>query len=142
MPVLHDLVARTQESAAFYVRHEDRRLCQFRIDSPRIVRDHARVGDVLPLDRGAAGRLLLAFSGARGAIFDRIRRDRHAMLSGDRVPEVAGIAAPVFDVGGQLAGALTLSMPAHRLNPDQLPHVMAAASRLSERLGAPRNATA
>jgi len=138
MPVLKDLVTQTNESAAFYVRHEDARLCQFRIDSPRIVRDHARVGDIMPLDRGAAGRLLLAFSGAQGAVYDRIRRDRHVVLSGDRVADVAGIAAPVFDVSGQLAGALTLSMPAHRLNTAQVPCVVAAASRLSARLGAAR----
>ena len=32
-----------------------------------------RAGDVLPLARGAGGRVLLAFSGTRGALYDRIR---------------------------------------------------------------------
>lgn len=140
LPVLRDLVTQTNESAAFYVRHEDSRLCQFRIDSPRIVRDHARVGDLMPLDRGAAGRLMMAYAGAKGILYDRIRQERLAVLSGDRVPDVAGIAAPVFGVSGQLAGALTLTMPAHRLDTAQVPFVVAAAARLSTRLGASRDA--
>ncbi len=138
VPVLRELVQQTSESAAFYVRHEDQRLCQFRIDSPRIVRDHARVGDLMPLDRGAAGRVMMAYAGAQGELYDRIRDEHHAVLSGDRVADVAGIAAPVFDVTGQLAGALTLTMPSHRLNPALVPNVVAAASRLSARLGASR----
>jgi DNA-binding IclR family transcriptional regulator len=142
VPVLRELVRQTNESAAYYVRHADQRLCQFRIDSPRIVRDHARVGDLMPLDRGAAGRLMMAYAGAQGALYDRIRRERHAVLSGDRVADVAGIAAPVFDVTGQLAGALTLTMPAHRLDTAQVPHVVAAASRLSLQLGASRETAA
>jgi DNA-binding IclR family transcriptional regulator len=135
MPVLRELVARTSESAAFHVRQGNRRLCLYRVDSPRPVRDHARAGDVLPLNRGAGGRVLMAFSGARGALYSRIRRDRVAILSGDRTPELAGISAPVFSASGTLAGALTLTMPSERLVPAQADCVLAAANKLSQLLG-------
>lgn len=137
MPALRALSAQTGESASFYVRQGAQRLCLLRVDSPRPVRDHLRVGDLLPLDRGAAGRVLLAFDGARGATSARIRREGVAVLAGDRVPEIAGVAAPVFGAEGRLAGALTLSMPVERLRPGLAAPVVAAAAALSARLGAP-----
>lgn len=135
MPVLRELVAATRESAAFHVRQGDRRLCLYRVDSPQLVRDHIRAGDLLPLDRGAGGRVLTAFSGAPGEASERIRRDGFVVLSGDRIPELTGISAPVFGVGGELAGALTLTLPTPRLQPDFAAAVRAAARRLTRRLG-------
>lgn len=136
MPVLKDLAAQTRESAAFHVRNGDRRLCLFRVDSPQVVRDHVRVGDCMPLDRGAGGRVLMAFSGARGSLYERIRRDGWVVLEADRVPELAGISSPVFDANLALVGAITLTMPVHRLRPDaQVPHVLEAAAVLSRRIG-------
>jgi len=135
MPVLRALVARTRESAAFHVRQGDRRVCLYRIDSPQVVRDHIRAGDLLPLKRGAGGRVLLAFAGAKGAVYDRIRRDGIAVLAGDRVPELTGVSAPVFGVDGALVGALTLTLPTTRHDPAFVPMVREAARALTRRLG-------
>lgn len=135
LPVLHELATLTGESASYYVRQGGQRLCQFRVDSPRPVRDHLQVGALLPLDRGAGGRVLCAYAGAQGEVFDKIRRDGVAVLAGDRDPEIAGIAAPVFDASGALAGALTLSMPAQRLQAAHTGPVKAAAQRLTRLLG-------
>jgi len=138
MPVLRSLVAATRESAAFHVRQGDQRVCLYRVDSPQLVRDHIRAGDTLPLNRGAGGRVLLAFGGARGASHERVRRAGVLELSGDRVPGLTGISAPVFDGSGALVGALTLTLPSERLRAEFAPAVKAAAQRLSERLGAAR----
>lgn len=135
MPVLRELAAATGESASFYVRQGDQRLCLLRVDSPRPVRDHLQVGALLPLNRGAAGRVLLAFSGAKGAMYAGIRRDGVAVLAGDRIDEIAGVAAPVFDGSGSLAGALSLSMPAQRLLPSLADPVKQAARRITLLLG-------
>lgn len=113
MPVLRDLAAATGESASFHVRQGEQRLCLLRVDSPRPVRDHLQVGALLPLHQGAAGRVLLAFSGAKGAMYARIRRD--------------GVAV--------LAGALSLSMPAQRLLPSLADPVQQAARRITLSLG-------
>jgi len=140
LPVLRSLVAATRESAAFHVRQGDRRVCLYRVDSPQLVRDHIRAGDTLPLTRGAGGRVLLAFGGARGAAHERIRRDGVLELSGDRVPGLTGISAPVFDGSGALVGALTLTLPTERLRSGFAAAVKAGARRLSEQLGAARPA--
>ena len=135
MPVLRELAAKTGESASFYVRQGEQRLCLWRVDSPRPVRDHLQVGALLPLNRGAAGRVLLAFSGARGSVYAGIRRDGVAVLAGDRMAEIAGVAAPVFDASGNLAGALSLSMPVQRLLPSLATPVRQAADRITHLLG-------
>jgi DNA-binding IclR family transcriptional regulator len=135
MPVLRDLVARTSESAAFHVRQGEHRLCLYRVDSPQPVRDHIRVGDLMPLSQGAGGRVLLAYAGLAGELYDRIRREQVAVLCGDRVPELAGVSAPVFDASGTLVGALTLTMPRDRLADSHAPHVVRAAHTLTARLG-------
>jgi DNA-binding IclR family transcriptional regulator len=137
MPVLHELVATTRESAAFHVRQGDTRVCLYRVDSPQPLRDHVRPGELLPLKRGAGGRVLLAFGGARGPVYEQIRRAGVADLTGDRVKDLAGVSAPVFGSGGTLAGALTLTLPAQRHRPGLAAVVQAAAARLSHRLGAP-----
>lgn len=135
LPVLRALAAATGESASYYVRQGEQRLCLLRVDSPRPVRDHLQAGALLPLNRGAAGRVLLAFSGAKGAVYARIRREGVAVRSGDRDAEIAGVAAPVFDATGALAGALTLSMPVQRLRPTLAEPVREAAGRLTRLLG-------
>jgi DNA-binding IclR family transcriptional regulator len=134
-PVLERLVAKTRETAAFHVRRDDKRLCLYRVDSPQVLRDHGRVGDIFPLERGAGGRVLLAFEGARGATYERIRREGFAALVGDRVPDIAGISAPVFGPEGKLVGAITLTLPAHRYNPKFIGAVRAASATLTAKLG-------
>lgn len=135
MPVLRDLVASTRESAAFHVRQGDERLCLYRVDSPQLLRDHIRAGDLLPLRQGAGGRVLMAHAGARGKLYEQIRRDGVIALDGDRIAGLTGISAPVFGGDGALAGALTLTLPTSRMRDEFVPAVRAAAQRLTRRLG-------
>jgi DNA-binding IclR family transcriptional regulator len=135
MPVLRNLVRQTAESAAYYVLQGDKRVCLYRVDSPQPVRDHQTVGDVLPLDRGAGGRVLSAYLGGKGAMYKQIRRDQSVVVTGDRVPQVAGISAPVFAADGQVSAALTCSMPSERLNRAFEPVVRRSARDITEALG-------
>ncbi len=56
-------------------------------------------------------------------------------LVGDRVPELAGISAPVFDASGQLLGAITLTLPKERFVDSHVLTVKAAAASLTQKLG-------
>ncbi|HAX20188.1 IclR family transcriptional regulator [Hydrogenophaga sp.] len=136
MPEMRALVARTQESVAFHVRQGDQRLVLLRVDSPQLLRDHVRAGDLLPMNRGAGGRVLMAYAGAKGRIYDQVRKDGYVMLSSDRIPGLVGISAPVCNGGGQVVGALTLTAPDQRVRPHFVEELRASASRLSEALGA------
>jgi len=135
VPALRALVARTQESAAFHVRQGEQRLCLYRVDSPHLVRDHTKAGDLLPIDRGAGGRILRAFEGAKGAGHDKIRQQGYVDIDSDRVPDLSGISAPVFGADGRLVGAITLTMPTSRKRPGFVDDVQGAARQLTVRLG-------
>ena len=141
MPVLRALVKATGESAAYHVRQGRERLCLYRVDSPHPVRDHARAGDLLPLGKGAGGRVLVAFDAELGDWlkkdrnhYARVRADGYEALVGDRHSEIAGISAPVFRQDGELAAALTLTMPVHRYDERYVKNVLEAARELSAKL--------
>ncbi|RDI59755.1 IclR family transcriptional regulator [Microvirga subterranea] len=138
-PALRRLAQETGESAAFYVREGDMRLCLFRVDSPQSIGHHARTGDLLPLDRGAPGRVLLAFGGEPGELYDRIRRDFYYATCGERDPQVGSVAYPVFRIGQQLAGVLAVTGPKSRFDDEaiarHLEPLRSIASELTRQLG-------
>ncbi len=134
IPVLEQLMKSTQESAAFHVRQGDKRLCLYRVDSKQALRDHIRVGDLLPIDKGAGGKVLRAFEGAPGKANTQIREAMVLAVSGDRVKEISGISSPVFSAEG-LIGVITLTMPTYRFDTKQASTVKASAQRLTELLG-------
>jgi len=134
LPALQALVQQTRESAALHVVQQGQRICLFRVDSPQPVREHIKVGDILPLDRGAGARVLMAFTGAPGALYDDIRQRGIALLEKDRSPEISGISAPVFAQGTTLVGAVTLTMPAHRFDRSHANSVLDCARSLTAQL--------
>ncbi|PZW40795.1 IclR family transcriptional regulator [Humitalea rosea] len=109
MPALDRLRAESRESATFFVREGDQRRCLFRLDSPQLVRDHARVGEVQPLGRGAHGRALIVFEDTPPPRLPIISR-------GERLREIAAIAAPVLDATGAVVGSVGISVPLYRFD--------------------------
>jgi hypothetical protein len=134
LPVMHDLVAKTGESVALHVKQGDQRLCLLRVDSPQLLRDHVQAGDVLPLDRGAGGKILMAFSGAQGKTYEKIRKDGYIHLISDRVTGLVGVSAPVWKGDGQLVGALTLTVPESRFKKQFVYDLKASATLLCHQL--------
>lgn len=147
-PILQDLVKKTKESVAYSViqgtGQEAQRLCLYRVHSEQMLRDHIREGDLLPLSRGAGGRVLLAFSDLDQLAYKpsskeakqlaQTRLDGYFAAIGDRAPELAGISAPVFKSNGLLAASLTLTMPSSRYNERHISAVVAAAGALSQQI--------
>jgi DNA-binding IclR family transcriptional regulator len=141
MPVLRRLVAEGTESPSFHVRHDQKlRLCVFRVDSQHSTLDRVEAGALLPLDRGAAGKVILAFDGSvQNEALNEIRRNFVAMSFGERDPDCAGIAAPVFGPENKLIGALSVSGPTPRFTPESKARmselVLDAAVQLTRALG-------
>lgn len=142
LPVLRNLVETTGESAAYHIRQGDARLCLYRVDSPQPIRDHIRAGDLLPLERGAGARVLIAFGETPDSplyredkdLYESIRAQGYYAAGGDRSADVAGVSAPVFSRTGKLAGAITLTLPLSRFDERHIPHVVEAARSLSGRI--------
>lgn len=113
-PVLEWLVSQGTESPSFHIQHDaETRLCLSRLDSTHSTLDRVRTGDVLPLHKGAPGKVLTAF--AQGA--PEGMEDALIMSSfGERDPLCGAIASPVFGPGNSLLGALSLSGPLERFS--------------------------
>ncbi len=120
-PVLQGLTAQTCETASFYVRDGDERICLYRENSPLSVRHHLEEGTRHPLDRGAAGRVLSLWGvPSRSAEALRLHNDGFLVSRGGRDPDLASMAVPVLNQHGQLLGALTVSGLLNRLTEDKL----------------------
>ncbi|WP_298291749.1 helix-turn-helix domain-containing protein [Novosphingobium sp.] len=117
-PVLRALVDETGESASFFRREGSSRLCLFREETRRTIRDHITEGDLLPMGQGAAGHILAGATGATRASDLAL-----ALSRGERDAETAALAAAVFGEDG-LAGALTLSGPIGRFDDARVADMM------------------
>jgi DNA-binding IclR family transcriptional regulator len=111
LPVLRRLVRDSGETAAFFVRDGDQRVCLHRVESNSALRLHLKEGERHPLLPGGTGRVMLAFTNKEGAAFDAIRDDHYVVNIGEREPEISSVAAPVLRAGGELVGAISLTGP-------------------------------
>ncbi|MBU7575187.1 MAG: IclR family transcriptional regulator [Hydrogenophaga sp.] len=134
-PVLNRLVDLTGEGASYFRREGDVRLCLFRVDPRHSVRDHIYAGQVLPLGQGAAGRALVEFDGPPASW----PATRVIFTVGEREPDIAALAAPVFGPGDQVVGSVAISGPSHRFAEAVLPShtaaVREAAIKLTQHAG-------
>lgn len=144
LPVLRELTRSTLETSAIYVREGDDRVCLHRVELPRAVRMNVREGERVDLDKGAAGKVLLAWSAegdrrGKGAEYDHIRSAFYAISLAERETESAAIACPVFGLGQKIVCAISAGTPLYRFDKAaferSLPLVMAAAARLTSDLG-------
>lgn len=148
----------TRETASIYVRSGFDRICVQRLEGTNSLRIFVRLGQRLPMYAGAASQVLTAFmpEAERRAfvarmpcpatfdreawlsLLDRVREYGYAISHGQRHPEIAAVAAPIFGRGDQLVASLSLSGPVARLDPDRLtaqaPAVMERAAAISRLL--------
>jgi DNA-binding IclR family transcriptional regulator len=140
-PVLERLSAQTGESASFYVRDGDARICLHRVHSMQHQLLHfVHVGRQFAYDTGASGRIIAAFTDPDGD--EAVRRSMVARSTRDRtILETAAVAAPVFDAAGAFVGALSLAGPAARFTDEAVPRleraVFDAAAEVTRMLGGP-----
>ena len=145
-PVLEALRDETGESAQLFVRDGDSRLCVAASERPAGLRDTVPVGAVLPIDRGSAGKVLLAFGPDAGRFpglaadeLETVRRRGWAASVAEREEGVCSVSAPVLGPGGRLHAAVGVSGPINRLGRQPgkrlAAPVVAAARELERRAG-------
>ncbi|MEX0923682.1 MAG: IclR family transcriptional regulator [Rhodovibrionaceae bacterium] len=143
LPILQGLVDKTEESASYSVRQDNLRICVYRINSPKMLRDHGRPGDVAPLEKGAVGRIFLAFSDSPSGKLSDVRKRLFAVTYGELEAGMIGLASPVFDSDGEVIGALALTGPATRFDKKTVAkmekELVQAAYTLTGRLGGDRS---
>ncbi len=164
LPILKALSQSTGETATLSVPQGFRRMVLERIETEKPVRYVVNPGDFMPFHSGASGKILLAFmaeekrlniiaetglpaltpntitdSGKLLQELESIKKQGYAISHGERVPDVASIAAPVRDMNGEVIAAINISGPINRFNDELLNKysklVIEAAQELSGALG-------
>ena len=138
-PVLHDIVARTQETARLVVPDSAGPICVEVVESPRGMRVFAQPGMRMPWNAGTSPKLLLAYlpEVERERILSRgefrrytprtvtdvdalraevlaIRERGYYIGKRDLDEDATGVSAPIFDYRQHIVGALNVSGPATR----------------------------
>ncbi|WP_206918589.1 IclR family transcriptional regulator [Alicyclobacillus suci] len=129
-PFLQWLSRQTGLNTSLYVRVEECRMCVHRIEGASILRPAVKVGELLPLHAGASGRILTAWleetqreallRSSRGrfpevvsthdvAWWKKVREQGWVLSVGERDPELAALAVPLFDVSGMVVASLSVS---------------------------------
>lgn len=116
------LVELTKESAFFYVREGDRRLCLIGRDSPHSLRVSLRVGTSTPLDETSISQVLISYD-RLGHPITQYNAEMVRSSKGYHDPLTASVSAPVFGRGGCLLGAVSVSGPTRRFNPIHQQHL-------------------
>lgn len=142
-PILEQLSRATGERASFYVFEGNLRSCLMRCDGVGAIQSPIRSGEVFPLDRGSAGRVILAALGEPGDLSERIRRRGFHLTRGERNSEIASVSSAVRGRHGAVLGSVCVSGPKERLTARVLQRhaatVVRAARQLGEALGAVPN---
>ncbi len=115
-PALKILAEATGETASFYVRAGNERVCLYRENSPNLLRYHVEEGMRLKLSTGASGMVLRHFSGEDVGDLRRFNKNGTVSSVGQTNPNISSISTPVFNANGDLAGALTVSGVASRFD--------------------------
>jgi DNA-binding IclR family transcriptional regulator len=163
-PILQELRDQTEESACLYVRDGAFRTVVAVAETRHVIMRPFRVGQVLPIQAGAPGKIFLAFDpDAREALLGAeltaftpstptsleqldaqsatAREQGFYAAFGERNIDVGSISGPVFGHTGDLVAVLGIGFPTQRVGPDDVgrlgPAVAAAARAASIALGHP-----
>ena len=111
-PALQKLSDKTGRSSSFFALEDQQRVRLLRVRGKDGFVSPTRVGEPLPLEKGAAGQVILAFTGGRGRASASIRERGWHLTVGEADAGSASIAAPVFAGSKELLGAVSLVAPA------------------------------
>ena len=120
----------TNESVTLYIAlNAKQRLCVERVQSTNGLSRIVNVGDVFPIERGAPGKVLLAFQdpallpadcAVPFAELEKIRSLGYAISYAEREAGVSAVAAPIFNQYGQIVASLSISGPSFRYEQENM----------------------
>jgi DNA-binding IclR family transcriptional regulator len=136
-PALRALALETRRPATFFVRDGDARVRLMRVEADADVHQ-APVGQQLPLNKGSSGKVILAFIGRPGKLFDEIRQRGYHITTGEVNGKLTSVSAPIFGAGWSVIGTINVSCPSQGMSEERLaayvPAVISAGRRLSTAL--------
>lgn len=151
-PYLKALNEKYNETVCINIAKRGRRVCVFQIESTYTLRSFYGVGTTLPLTRGSAGKVLMAYM-TDAQIMEllaedpfvtipqlaEIKKAGYAVSNSDHQKGVVSISAPLFNAKGENCAAIMLAGPEIRLDEPSvksiIPEVVQTARQISKLMG-------
>jgi IclR family KDG regulon transcriptional repressor len=155
---LRDIGAECNENVQLRVRDGLETVCVARWESTHAVRVHGNVGNRRPLHAGASGKILLAYAPeeVRQAVLSSnlLRFTEQTITQRSRLSQeiakivklgysvsiseisvdAVAVAAPVYDVSGNVVASLSIAGPSSRISEAALPAMIELAQKHAQRL--------
>lgn len=165
LPVMRQLQAASLETITLVKRLGHQRVVVEVVESPQPIREYMRVGEILPIYAGAAGKVLLAYvpDDELSQILNEVRIDLvgpnthrsvdelrtdlidirckgYSTSVHERTLDAAAVSVPVFDDTGTIVAALSIQGPdsrmsAHRIAHELVPMLVEAGRQVSQAMG-------
>ena len=140
---MQDIVEKTGESTALYIRNNFQRICIEKLESPYDLRRVVTLGEPLPLCVGASGKILLAWMPSElqesylkilkknppqylkrsvdqlKEELKEIKKQGFALSCGERVPDSKSASVPIFQINEEVL-ALTVLGPSVRIDNNKI----------------------
>lgn len=126
-PYLRQLQQTFNETASIYIAEGDNRICIDHIESTHSLRRVIPLGESLPLDKGAAGKVLLAWANKKerqhvieqyGHVSEEelqtIRHNGYAVTQDESEHGLFALSVPIFDFESHVVASLTIAGPTMR----------------------------
>lgn len=151
-PLLSILNEKYNETVCINIAKRDRRICIYEIESTYPLRSVFGIGTSLPLTRGSAGKVLMAYMSDAQITklladdpfispleLQEIKQAGYAVSNSDHQKGVVSISAPIFNAKGKTCAAIMLAGPEVRLDEPTInniiPEVVRTAEKISVLLG-------
>ncbi|PTM58424.1 IclR family transcriptional regulator [Desmospora activa] len=135
-PIMERLRDNTNETVNLYLLDQDRRSCIEQSEGLQSVRHLVKIGERLPLWAGAGGKVILAYQSTelQRRIFTQVPSAAQVNALQKELPNIrsrgsasslderevgsAAVAAPIFDINGDVKACLSVSGPTNRFTPE------------------------
>ncbi len=110
------------ETSSFFVEEDDNRICLYRAHSRDEIRRNIEQGSRLELNRGASGRIILAYGKRqkdKKGFYKDIRNQGYYLSINEHNASLFALAVPVLSNSNKFVGALVVSGPVSRFDEQQ-----------------------
>ncbi len=121
-PIIDAIRDISGETASFFVEEDSMRICLYRAHSRDEIRHNIEQGSRLELNRGASGRIILAYGKRKNdktGFYKEIRDAGYYLAIHEHNSSLFALAVPVISRSSKFVGAVVVSGPISRFNEKQ-----------------------
>ncbi|WP_349772327.1 IclR family transcriptional regulator [Lederbergia citrisecunda] len=156
-PIMEQLTEKVNETSILCVRSASQVICVQSVETHRMLRLSVEIGKIMPLDRGASGKAILAFEQkqtmdqliktipddkVRKSIdkeIEIIREQGYCLTFGEVDTNIFGLAVPICDINKRVMASLTVAGPTERWDQENgeefIKTVVSSANEITKKLG-------